>query len=26
VRGAHLWTPNPGDLRDVPGIRLYRLR
>jgi predicted nucleic acid-binding protein len=23
VRGAYLWTLNPGDFRDVPGIRLY---
>ena len=26
VRGAHLWTLNPGDFRDVPGIRLYASR
>jgi predicted nucleic acid-binding protein len=26
VRGAHLWTLNPGDFRDVPGIRLYMPR
>jgi predicted nucleic acid-binding protein len=26
VRGAHLWTLNPRDFRDVPGIRLYALR
>jgi predicted nucleic acid-binding protein len=26
VRGAHLWTLNPGDFRDVPGIRLYEAR
>jgi predicted nucleic acid-binding protein len=25
VRGAHLWTLNPDDFRDVPGIRLYGL-
>lgn len=25
VRGAHLWTLNPHDFADVPGIRLYRL-
>jgi predicted nucleic acid-binding protein len=26
VRGAYLWTLNPRVFRDVPGIRLYRLR
>ena len=26
VRGAHFWTLNPGDFRDLPGIRLYALR
>lgn len=26
VRGAHLWTLNSGDFRDVPGIRLYQLQ
>ena len=26
VRGAYLWTLNPRDFRDVPGIRLYALR
>ena len=25
VRGAYLWTLNPSDFRDVPGIRLYGL-
>jgi predicted nucleic acid-binding protein len=24
VMGARLWTLNPGDFQDVPGIRLYR--
>ncbi|MCU1238531.1 MAG: Ribonuclease VapC, partial [Candidatus Solibacter sp.] len=23
VREAHLWTLNPGDFEDVPGLRLY---
>jgi predicted nucleic acid-binding protein len=23
AHGASLWTLNPGDFRDVPGIRLY---
>jgi len=26
VRGARLWTLNPADFQDVPGIRLYGLR
>lgn len=26
LRGAHLWTLNRADFRDVPGIRLYGLR
>jgi predicted nucleic acid-binding protein len=25
VRGAHLWTLNPADFRDVPSIRLYKV-
>jgi predicted nucleic acid-binding protein len=24
VRGARLWTLNPADFRDLPGIQLYR--
>lgn len=26
VREAHLWTLNPRDFRDLPGIRLFELR
>jgi predicted nucleic acid-binding protein len=26
VRGAYLWTLNPEDFRDIPDIRLHRLR
>jgi predicted nucleic acid-binding protein len=26
VRGAHLWTLNSADFRDVPGISLYQLQ
>jgi predicted nucleic acid-binding protein len=26
VRGAHLWTLNAGDFRDVPGILLRKLQ
>jgi predicted nucleic acid-binding protein len=24
VHGATLWTLNPGDFRDIPGLRLHR--
>jgi predicted nucleic acid-binding protein len=23
-RGAHLWTANPDDFRDIPGLKLFR--
>jgi predicted nucleic acid-binding protein len=26
VREAQLWTLNPADFRDVPGLQLYRNR
>jgi predicted nucleic acid-binding protein len=25
VRGAALWTLNPRDFDDIPGLKLYRL-